>query len=173
MGKDRRDRRHRGRDSGDRGHLACEIEQLRGALMGNDWSIYGFVRTFLFGFIVLWTLPSPATALTASQLLTSCETLERTWSIQPNGSIRFQFNDGLSCWGDVQAFFDLSYVQLKSTDRPNDPFTNPLETCPPNGVSLTQLVRMFLQYAREHTADLHYEASMMMMTVLRQKFPCP
>ena len=110
------------------------------------------VGTMLFGVFLFWTMP--AAALTASQLLASCETLERTWDVQPNGSIRFQLNDGLSCWGYIQAFFDLSNLKLRSTDRPDDPATNPLEACPPDGIGLSKLVRMFFQYARTHTADL-------------------
>jgi hypothetical protein len=127
--------------------------------------------SLVFAFFLLWTMP--VKALTASELLASCETLERTWDIQPNGEIRFRVNDGLSCWSYIQAFFDLAYARLRDSDRPNDPFKSPLDTCPPKGISQSQLVRMFLQHARAHTADLHNSAWTMMYSILRQNYPCP
>jgi Rap1a immunity proteins len=133
----------------------------------------GMRLTLVGCFASFLILPSPARALTASDLLASCELLERTWLIQPDGSIRFALNDGLRCWGYINAFFDMAYFRITYTDRPNDPPVHPIPTCPPKGVSLAQLVRMFLQYARMHPNELHYEAGMMMWTVLAQNFPFP
>jgi hypothetical protein len=47
-----------------------------------------------------------------------------------------------------------------------------LMACPPNGLSLTQLIRMFLQSARNRAAELQWPATMALLTMLRQNFPC-
>jgi hypothetical protein len=113
---------------------------------------------FLVESSLVW-LPLPSMAgdnFSAGDLLASCETLERGWQLQPSGSVNLQKNWGLVCWGYVGAFVDVAG----------------LRACPPKGVTQTQLVRMFFQYARAHTANLHQPAFVEMTSMLDEKFSC-
>jgi Rap1a immunity proteins len=123
--------------------------------------------------LLLFVGHEPASALTAGELLAQCEQLERTWVISGTDVqiTRPNFDAG-QCWGFLSAYFELAYVKLSNTENPTAPPTNPLHTCPPKGISFTQMVRMFLQEARNNAGALHQNASLMIWNMLARSFPC-
>ena len=112
-----------------------------------------------------------ASALTAGELLAQCEQLE-PWEVQGKDVLIRNINAGV-CWGYLQAVFDLAYVAWHEADKPNEPPTRPIGACLPNGISRVQFAQMFLQKARDSPAQLHEGALFMIITLLRQNFPCP
>jgi hypothetical protein len=44
--------------------------------------------------------------------------------------------------------------------------------CAPEGVTLGQLIKVFLKYMDEHPEQLHEDASLMLLRSLRKAFPC-
>ncbi len=119
-----------------------------------------------------------ASALTAGELLAECEQLERSWvikgrdiEIRPLGGASDMMDAG-RCWGYLDAYFEMAYLQLHNPENPTAPPTNPLNACPPNGVSLTQVIRMFLQQARNSPGALHQTAFFMIQNMLTNTFPC-
>jgi hypothetical protein len=109
----------------------------------------------------------PASALTAGELLAQCEQLERSWVIR-GGDVQINIGqldassmlDAGKCWGFLNAYFDLAYVKLFNTENPTAPPTSPLHACPPNGISFTQMIRMFLHEARNNPGALNQDASL-------------
>jgi hypothetical protein len=132
---------------------------------------YSMPRLLIGLTVLMLTWIAPARAdIKGNELLAQCELLEKSWQVQGN-QVGLQYNDGLQCWGYLSAYFDLAYLNLYQVDGTiTKPF--PL-SCPPNGVSQVQFVRMFLQYARNNPSELHHPASMMIMTMLWRSFPCP
>lgn len=119
---------------------------------------------------------APTSALTASELLAQCGQLEKTWVIQDDHhvTIRTDVTDAGRCWGYVNAYLDLSYIKLVDPSKPNEKPTRLLEVCPPSkGFNQLQLVRMFLQEARNQQAELHNPAFVMLSNLLTKNFPCP
>jgi len=134
---------------------------------------------FVVAFIALvcTNLSRHANALSAGELLANCEQLERIWIVDGN-RVGFQLNDasaaaaGSKCWGYLNAYLDVAYVVLVDPEKPNDRPTRPLGSCLPKGIGLVQLIRMFLQHARAHPADLHESAYFMLANMLMKNFPC-
>jgi hypothetical protein len=136
------------------------------------------MRVVILVTIMLVCATAQASALTAGELLNQCEQLERNWVIQ-GSTISLRSKPGLDiempawrCYGYLQAYFNLSYVQLTNADDPTAPPLRPLMACPPTGISFTQFVRMFLQEARSHPAELHEEAFFILANLLQKNFPC-
>ena len=117
-------------------------------------------------------LSSPACArISTGQLLSYCEQLEKNWQFTGDGKVEIRGGgtDAFRCWSYIEAFYELSYLVLVEEDGTQ---THPVKACPPKGVSLTQLIRMFLQYARSNPGELHWEASLAMLNLLHKNFPC-
>jgi hypothetical protein len=134
------------------------------------------MRVVILAIMLFATVSTQASASTANELLAQCEQLERAWVIrnnemfiQPNVETGTSVDAG-RCLGYVEAFLGLASLHII---EPNGPETRLIKTCPPKGVSLIQLVRMFLQYARSHPGQLHEQAFFMMNNLLVENFPCP
>lgn len=127
--------------------------------------------------LLLFVGHEPASALTAGELLAQCEQLERMWvikgsDIQINTSRADVMFDAGQCWGFLSAYFELAYWKVSNSENPTAPPTNPLHTCPPKGISSSQMIRMFLQEARNNAGALHQNASLMISNMLVRSFPC-
>ena len=77
--------------------------------------------------------------------------------------------DAGKCWGYIHAFQGLANLWYPTNPTPR---TSVLNVCVPSGVSLTQLVRMFLQEARNNPAALHEDANLMVLNMLMHNFSC-
>jgi hypothetical protein len=122
--------------------------------------------------LLLFVGREPASALTAGELLAQCEQL--SWMIRGK-DVEININhdpssmfDAGKCWGFLNAYFDLAL----NTESPNAPLTNPLHACPPNGISFTLMIKMFLDEARNNPDALHQDAFFTISNVLMRNFPC-
>jgi hypothetical protein len=121
---------------------------------------------------LLCVTPAAAKETTASELLNYCELLERTWTPEAHGA-QLQQNMGIYCWGLLGGFLDVAYIRYQEKD--GDPIYSPLSLmgiCVPSGVGRVQFVRMFLQYAHTHPAELHQGEIFMVVNTLKAGFPC-
>jgi hypothetical protein len=117
----------------------------------------------------------PASALTAGELLAQCEQLERSWVIRGTSDVeitRPDFFDAGRCWGYLAAFFEIGSFRVFNPENPTAPLTNPLHMCLPKGMNSTQVIRMFLQQARNNPGSLHQNAYVVVLNMLTKQFPC-
>jgi hypothetical protein len=105
---------------------------------------------------------TPCYATTANELLVSCEAMLRTPQ-QSDEQIAVP-PSARPCWHYLSAVQDLSVY------RENNNML--LGVCPPPESSLTQYIRIFVEYARKHPATLHENASYIATLALREAFPC-
>jgi len=120
-----------------------------------------------FGLLALTLfLCSPAHSETGNGLLQACEALEREARIS-GGNIQLPARtDVHKCWGYMAAMQDLS-VAVDETGKPL------LGSCPSPKTTLTQLIRVFTNYARAHPQELHLKASQLVYRAMLSAFPCP
>jgi hypothetical protein len=116
--------------------------------------------------LVLLSLASPACATTGTELLQWCEALER--GIRLDGEqVQIPQNPlALQCWGYMKAVQDFGATL---EDDGNYPITG---ACAPEDTTLTQLIRVFLTYARAHPDELSDRASFVVLRALRNAFSC-
>jgi hypothetical protein len=80
--------------------------------------------------------------------------------------MRFMFANGDFIKNNVlNTYLELAYVKESNTE-------GVLHTCPPKGISSTQMIRMFLQEARNNPGALHQDAFIMISNMLVRSFPC-
>jgi hypothetical protein len=109
---------------------------------------------------------TPAHSETGNGLLQACEALEREARISGKNVQLPARADVHKCWGYMGAVQDLS-VAVDETGKPL------LGFCPDPKTTLTQLIRVFTNYARTHPQELHQNASMLVLNAMAQAFPCP
>jgi hypothetical protein len=104
------------------------------------------------------------TAMTAEQLLQSCEVLLRDAKFAPDGRVRVP-SDGMRCWNYMQAIQDVSVI----TDEEMQPL---LGFCAPPNSTLMQFIRIFVEHARRNTGELHQKGASVAQDALGIAFPC-
>jgi hypothetical protein len=117
--------------------------------------------------------PARASPLTMGQLMARCGQLEVTASNQAKlkSSAIGDVLDAGKCWGHLEAYLDLATVELLNPGLPNA--VHPLGSCPNREeLNFTQMVQMFLAYARSHPAQYQRPAAQMVANMLAEKFPC-
>ena len=121
-----------------------------------------------FGLLALTLfLCTPARSETGSTLLQACEALEREARILDGDRVWLpDRTDVYTCWGYMGAVQDFSNVTIDQAKKPL------LNSCPPS-MQLTQLIRVFTNYARTHPQDLHEKASLLVYRAMLSAFPCP
>jgi len=119
--------------------------------------------------LMLVSCAADAQVTTGSELLARCEQLEKGWRFRSDGTI-FVPNNGMQCWGYMSAVFDFSFLILSKEGNKETRALGP--TCIPNGVSLVQLIRVFLQYARTNAGHLHEPAPKVVLNAINNSFPC-
>ncbi len=107
-----------------------------------------------FGLLALMLLCTPAHSETGSGLLQACETLEREARISGNNIQLPARTNVHRCWGYMGAVQDFSVMADDQTGKPL------LDSCPGPKTTLTQLIRVFTNYARTHPQELHEKASL-------------
>jgi hypothetical protein len=111
-------------------------------------------------------LCSPAHSESGSGLLQACEALEREIRISGNNIQLPARPDVYKCWGYMAAVQDLS-VAVDETGKPL------LGSCSGPNTKLTQLIRVFTNYARTHPQELHEKAALLAGRAMISAFPCP
>jgi hypothetical protein len=109
---------------------------------------------------------NPAPAQTAAEMLSSCETMAHA-RVDRSDQIHAaaNFESGV-CWGAFRTFQALSSLVI----RGKKPIT---EICAPPQASLTQFVKIFYQYTRQHPESEHEDYQIIAMRALQSAFPCP
>ncbi len=114
-----------------------------------------------------------AAPLTMGQLMVRCNQLEVTGGNQAKlkSAMTGDVLDAGKCWGHLEAYLDLATVELLDPDLPNA--VHPLGACPNRDeLNFTQMVTMFMDYARSHPAQYQKPAAQMVANMLAEKFPC-
>jgi Rap1a immunity proteins len=120
-----------------------------------------------FGLLVLTLLLcTPARSETGTGLLQACEALEREVRISGDNIALPNRTDVYKCWGYMGAVQDLSVI-VDETGKPL------LGSCPGPKTKLTQLIRVFTNYARTHPQELHEKAPVLVLRAMQDAFPCP
>src|SRR5436309_319167 len=110
-------------------------------------------------------LCTPARSETGTTLLQACEALEREIRIVGDRVSLPNRTDVHRCWGYMSAVQDFATIVVN--DR------RILYSCPGPDTELTQLIRVFTNYARTHPQELHEKASVLVMRAMETAFPCP
>ena len=111
-------------------------------------------------------LCTPARSETGNGLLQACEALERGMRISGDTIQLPARADVHKCWGYMAAVQDLS-LAVDETGK------HLLGSCPGPNTKLTQLIRVFTNYARTHPQELHEMAPVLVLNAMAQAFPCP
>ena len=86
----------------------------------------------------------------------------------------YNFESGI-CWGAFRSFQTLTQLKLVDKDGRNERANQNepvLGVCAPPGSSLTQFVRIFDNFARQHPEMQHQSYEYVAITALRSAFPC-
>jgi hypothetical protein len=103
--------------------------------------------------------------VSANELLQACGTLERTMTIAGG---KFSFPETPSndeCWYFMGAVQQYSTIRTPEGGRL-------LNACPGETTTLTQLIRIFTNYASSHPEQLNEMAIVVAVTALQSSFPC-
>jgi hypothetical protein len=122
--------------------------------------ILKFVAFLVFAIVTV----GPAKAFSGTAVLPSCELLLRELQVTNEGGLSFP-PQGESCYYYIAAVQDLSRYSE------NNRLT--LNACLPEESKLTQLIRIFVNYAQSHPERLHLPASILALEALRKAFPFP
>ena len=123
------------------------------------------IRFFVLLLLTACIGASPAKAISGNDVLTSCETLLR--DMQPVGTNGVRFTrDGEMCWWYITALMDAASFG-DGQQRPV------LKVCPPKDSNQLQLIRIYVNYARQNPAHLHHPGIVVAQWALYQVFPCP
>jgi hypothetical protein len=120
-----------------------------------------------FGLLALTLfLCTPAHSETGDGLLQACEALEREIRISGNNVQLPARADVHKCWGYMGAVQDFSVMVDNQTGK------TLFHSCPGPDTTLTQLIRVFTNYARTHPQELHEKASLLVYRAMLHAFPC-
>ena len=103
-------------------------------------------------------------ATTGMEILSSCKAVVA--GLLPNGQMHIS-PEAQYCWGLFEAIQTLSGVQ--STDDAKD---RPLKICASTTTTRSQMVMIFLQYAKDHPEQLQLDAALIAQAALAHAFPC-
>ena len=133
---------------------------------------------------------SQTKAVTLGELTQECTQLETFWQTRPptrNSSPVPHQADPAICFGYIQAFIDLTGLVGGTPEDPDiqkcfvniegelggGPKCRPaLGFCFPKGAGYSQVLAVFLAYARSHTAQWHEPAWSHFATSMIRAFPC-
>jgi len=116
-------------------------------------------------FLATGALSTPAHSETGNGLLQACEALEREIRISGRDVQLPERADVHICWGYMGAVQDFSVMV--------DDGKTLFRSCPGPKTTLTQLIRVFTNYARTHPQELHEKASRVVYRAMLSAFPCP
>ena len=131
---------------------------------------------FLLAVVPLLLLDAnPAPAQTTAEMMSNCQplanALDKGNERMVIGASENTFDSGI-CWGAFRSFQALGALAFKDETgaRRKKPV---LEFCAPPNSNLTQFVRIFDQYARQHPESQHENYHIIALRALQSAFPCP
>jgi hypothetical protein len=116
---------------------------------------------FLFALILI---PSSSVAelgfTDGNKILSSCNELIKIIDSQ----LELDSFEAGRCWGYISASTDIYKVMKYGSSG---------IVCLPEGLEVSQLVRVIIEYLNEHPKDLNRPAFMLITNALAETFPCP
>jgi Rap1a immunity proteins len=120
---------------------------------------------YAFATALFLTATGVARATTASEYLQYCEVFER-YAVQRGEQLSIPDGGAANCWHFFVAFRELADV-INAETRQHD-----LGLCIPPEVRLTQLIRIFISFARAHPELLHTGPAGVAWQAVWQHFNC-
>jgi hypothetical protein len=125
-----------------------------------------YARILSIGLVVTVGFAWGAAAVENSRELAGyCRSLERG----AQGASRHIYiprtQEGLTCWGYMQAMQDLSVLTDENGRRV-------MGACPPEQMTTLQLIRLFVHYASTHRSELPGNAVVGVFRALGEAYPC-
>jgi hypothetical protein len=122
------------------------------------------MRAFCAALCLLLSAPL-AHAQSAGEMLRSCEILQRGMHVEGSSVFLPPDVDARQCWGFMSA------VQQFTTlaDQNGKTFLN---SCPPADTKLSDVIRIFVDYARSHPDKMNLKAAAVAYNAMADAFPC-
>lgn len=106
-----------------------------------------------------------ARAQTAGDMLKACEIAKRGMHIEGTKVFLPPGADVNQCWGFIEAVQQYSALADKDGERL-------LQACPPENGMTTQVLRLFIEYARTHPEKRNLPAAAVAFNAMADAFPC-
>jgi Rap1a immunity proteins len=124
------------------------------------------MRTSCAVFCLLCAFPALALAQNTGDMLHACELLERGIHVDNSGKVYIPAGPELNqCWGFIKA------VQQYATLADQNGKTL-LDSCPDPETDTTEVLHVFLRYARAHPEKLRLGAAALAYNAMADAFPC-
>jgi Rap1a immunity proteins len=107
-----------------------------------------------------------ALAQTAGEMLRACQTLQRGMRITGDSAFLPAGTEAQQCWGFMSAVQEYSVLADQAGNRL-------LSACPAADTKTTQIVDVFVKYAKAHPEKLNTSAAAAAYNALADAFPCP
>jgi hypothetical protein len=126
------------------------------------------------GLALACALATPAAAQsTANELLSDCETFLANYRVTgPETFVMAREPHAWQCFGYMSAVSEIAYLvninELDGTEH--RPFAEIV--CLPPRVQVTQLIRIFVNYSRQHPEQLNEHSSTVVLASLMPVYPC-
>jgi hypothetical protein len=114
---------------------------------------------------VLLLLPVPAFGQSSEDMMSACRKVVDAQVSDQTVVLPTDFHSGM-CWGAFASIQAASRIIYTDEPRPV------LRVCAPASSTRTQLVAVFMRYAKEHPERLHEGFFQVAWDALRQAFPC-
>jgi hypothetical protein len=108
----------------------------------------------------------PALAQTAGEMFHACQTLQRGMRIKGDIAFLPPGAEAQQCWGFMSAVQEYSVLSDQAGNRL-------LGACPAPDTKTTQIVEVFVKYAKAHSDKLDMPAAVAAYSALADAFPCP
>lgn len=109
---------------------------------------------------------SSVQAQTAGEMLKACEIAQRGMHVEGSHVFLPPGADVNQCWGFIEAVQE--YSMLADQDG-----RTLLHACPPEAGMTTQVLRVFIDYARAHPDKMHLPAAAVAFNAMADAFSCP
>lgn len=111
----------------------------------------------------------PAYSQTAEEMASNCAKLPEAEISNGQVSVPGDFKSGL-CWGAFSAFqIATHYADGAGTSQ----FKPLFKICYPDGVTTSQLIKIFLAFVERHPEQYHKEFFQVALNANKEAFPCP
>jgi hypothetical protein len=127
------------------------------------------MRSLFVALLLLLLLSCPAIAQsTGTDLLSDCEQLLKNMHLEA-GRVQLDNTQATArCWGYMNAIQQVEGVKRESAGAKK----SVLNTCVPDNIKLTQLIRVVVSYGEQHPEMLHLPAFLLTVNAMQTAFPC-
>ena len=130
-------------------------------------------NAFAAALAVLLSVPGAARAFSTMEMMEKCKALANA-QILPESKAWIadtSFESG-TCYGAFVALHELSYDKVYFVGDAGRRDTMLSGVCPPDGIGVVQMVRIFDAHARQHPENQHIGFEWTALAALRQVWPC-